>query len=550
MMPFSQSECLLKNWKKWGPPLLAMSWLWLGTVLVAGDDCIAHSEILGQSSRQVRQQRTFCDDAPPNQAQTGRHFEIQIVDAETGRGVPLVELKTVNGISYISDSAGRIAFFEPGLMGKEVFFFVTSPGYEFPADGFGMRGKVLHPQPEAAVTLTLTRQNIAQRMYRVTGEGIYRDSVLLKHPVPLQNPVLNAGVLGSDSVLCTRFQKKLYWFWGDTQIARYPLGRFHATGATSPLPGDDGALLPSQGVDLTYFVDQEGIADNMAKMPGDGPTWLSGLTVLRDQAGTERMFAGYAKIKPPLEAYERGIVEFNTQTSRFEHRVTLPATAPLFPDGHPFPAQENGVDYIYFARPFPDVRVRATVQDFLDVSRYESFNCLRPGAAPTKSRIVRNAQGIPQYEWRRQAPARDWRVEAELLESGMLKPEEIPQQLKNADNGETVIAHSGSISWNPFRKRYVMIAIEWMGSSTLGEIWYAEAEDLRGPWGPARKIVTHKNVSFYNPLQHPELAEEGGRWIYFEGTYTHSFTDNKELTPRYEYNQIMYRLDLADPRLQ
>ena len=36
----------------------------------------------------------------------------------------------------------------------------------------------------------------------------------------------------------------------------------------------------------------------------------------------------------------------------------------------------------------------------------------------------------------------------------------------------------------------------------------------------------------------------------FEGTYTTSFTDNKIKTPRYEYNQILYRLDLDDPALK
>jgi hypothetical protein len=37
--------------------------------------------------------------------------------------------------------------------------------------------------------------------------------------------------------------------------------------------------------------------------------------------------------------------------------------------------------------------------------------------------------------------------------------------------------------------------------------------------------------------------------IYFEGTYTQTFSGNPEATPRYDYNQIMYRLDLDDPRL-
>jgi hypothetical protein len=37
--------------------------------------------------------------------------------------------------------------------------------------------------------------------------------------------------------------------------------------------------------------------------------------------------------------------------------------------------------------------------------------------------------------------------------------------------------------------------------------------------------------------------------IFFEGTYTHTFAGNPDPTPRYDYNQVMYKLDLGDPRL-
>lgn len=37
--------------------------------------------------------------------------------------------------------------------------------------------------------------------------------------------------------------------------------------------------------------------------------------------------------------------------------------------------------------------------------------------------------------------------------------------------------------------------------------------------------------------------------IYFEGTYTDFISGAPEKTPRYDYNQIMYKLDLDDPRL-
>jgi hypothetical protein len=92
-----------------------------------------------------------------------------------------------------------------------------------------------------------------------------------------------------------------------------------------------------------------------------------------------------------------------------------------------------------------------------------------------------------------------------------------------------------------------MIAVEIFGTSVLGEVWYAEADTPRGPWSYAVKVVTHEKYSFYNPKQHPLFDQEGGRLIYFEGTYTHTFSGNDEPTPRYDYNQIMYRLDLGRP---
>ena len=70
-----------------------------------------------------------------------------------------------------------------------------------------------------------------------------------------------------------------------------------------------------------------------------------------------------------------------------------------------------------------------------------------------------------------------------------------------------------------------------------------------GPWIYARKIVTHEKYDFYNPKHHPFFDKEGGRVIYFEGTYVNTFSGNPEKTPRYDYNQIMYKLDLSDERL-
>src|SRR4029450_7322407 len=125
-------------------------------------------------------------------------FAIEVVDDQTGRGVPLVELTTTSGVTYVTDSAGLVAFDAPGLMNQRVFFHVKSHGYEFPKDGFGYRGVALDIMPGGSAQLKIKRLNIAERLYRVTGEGIYRDSVLLGRQPPIEQPLLNAQVSGSD----------------------------------------------------------------------------------------------------------------------------------------------------------------------------------------------------------------------------------------------------------------------------------------------------------------------------------------------------------------
>ena len=100
-----------------------------------------------------------------------------------------------------------------------------------------------------------------------------------------------------------------------------------------------------------------------------------------------------------------------------------------------------------------------------------------------------------------------------------------------------------------------MIASEMLGATGLGEVWYGESDRPEGPWVHARKIITHANKKgdahdFYNPTQHPFFDRDGGRVIYLEGSYVNTFSGNPHPTPYYEYNQIMYRLDLSDPRLK
>jgi hypothetical protein len=467
------------------------------------------------------------------------YFGIQVVDDESGRGVPLVELRTVNDIALITDSAGWVAFDELGLMNREVFFAISSPGYEYPPDGFGIRGVRLTTTPGKAATVKLKRTNIAQRLYRVTGQGIYRDSQLLGLPVPKGIEASSAGVLGQDSVQAVPYRGRIFWLWGDTNVPNYPLGNFQTTAATSALPGDS-TFSPDDGVPLSYFLAPQGDRVRaMVPLKGPGPIWLFGLLTVPDADGDEALLAHYSRRKNLGEALEQGLVRYSDEHGVFEkiREIDL-AESWRFPRGNAFLVREGDVSYYYFSQPLAHTRVRADWESVTDPARYEAYTFDAKSA---------------EYRWQREAPPTTQAEEQKLLAAGNLKPAQALYDVVDAGTSKPVHIHHASIAWNDFRKQWVMIAVEQGGRgapSYLGEIWYAEAGAPTGPWRKAVKIGTHPRYSFYNPRQHTSFDADGGRTIYFEATYTRTFSGNPSPTPRYEYNQLMYRLDLGDKRLE
>ena len=418
-------------------------------------------------------------------ARIARPFVIKVVDADTGRGVPLVELRTVGQVRFFTDSAGVIAFDEPGLMGEEVFFSMKSHGYEEPKkDGFGIRGVRLKAEPGRTATVKIKRVNIAERMYRITGEGIYHHSALAGLPVPLENGVLNGKVVGQDTVAMAPYKGKLFWLWGDTNRPSYPLGNFKTSSATSLMPGR-GGLDPSVGVDLTYYVDTSGFSKQMMPLREPGVVWMNGLVAVRDERGRERLMARWARLTGLSDLKERGFAVFNDKEEIFEKANTFDKDQHVVPDSQAYRDGRRGGDrsHVYFVAPYPTARIAANVEAFLRPEAYEGFSCLTPGTRfrGRSSSVERDAAGRLVWAWKRDtSPLRDKQWE-ELVKA---------------------------------------------------------------------KIVTHKKYTFYNVMHHPVFNQERGRYVYFEGTYCSTFSGNDDKTPRYDYNQMMYRLDLADERLR
>jgi hypothetical protein len=137
------------------------------------------------------------------------------------------------------------------------------------------------------------------------------------------------------------------------------------------------------------------------------------------------------------------------------------------------------------------------------------------------------------------------------LDSTAWQTVQAPASLAGVEVGQTVKPHSGSVAWHPYRQRWVTVFMQAFGEpSVFGELWYAESDRVQGPWGPAIKVLTHQNYTFYNPRLWGEFTTQDSPILLFEGTYTEQFTKGAQATPRYDYNQMLYRIDLDDPRLK
>ncbi len=428
--------------------------------------------------------------------------KIIVIEKDSGWPVPLVELRTTDQQRLVTDNAGVIALDSPEMLGRETWFTLQGHGYEVPCDGFGYRGVRLTPQAGKTLTVEVWRTILAKRLGRITGAGLFAEIQKLGQELDWHE----SGIVGADSVQNAVHRGKLYWAWGDTTLAKYPLGIFDGTGATTAIQPLK-TFEPPLRLQLDYVVDEKARPRGVAKMPGTGPTWITGFVSLKDKVGADHLVCGYAKIKAPLEAYEWSQAIWNEQTESFEKLRTVwtkntdTPKLPLVPDGHPaIWKDEQGKEWLLFGNPLPTIRMPATFEAWQDPATWEK-----------------------------------------------LTPQET---LIDAKNKSQIKPHTGSIAWNPWRKRWVTIFMQKFGKpSAFGELWYAEAMTPTGPWGPAVKVLSHENYTFYNPRIHPEMTPDDSPVLLFEGTFTREFSDNKEPVPRYDYNQIMYRLDLDQAEL-
>jgi len=522
------------------------------------------------------------------------YFRIEVIDQSTGRGIPAVTLRTPDQRTYITDSAGVIAFLEPDLMGKRVFFEVESFGYSIdPPRPLLPPGSFLQPIAGGSARLSMLRRNVAERLYRITGSGIERARMLLGERTSRENRSAPSDpLLGTDSAQCIGFEGSLFWIFGDTKTAADPLANYRATGARSPYPADTG-WDPRKGVPLDYLIEESGQAAHafrLRPMVADPypVIWLSALRVWSNPSGEEELRATYSKVTPNLEVRESGLAVFEPEIGQFVPRTRYLENAERIPSGHTFRYSDSGGAYIVYdlalRSRLPGTRMASSGEE-----AFEAFTALRPdpstrgstqssargrtrAAAQTSTQerstadaLERDADGRLVWGWKPNASPITPELWTRLVEAGDAKPREAWYRLIDIDDGHEIVPHHGSVRWNPHRGRWVMIRSELGGSSLLGEVYYAEADTPLGPWAYAKRVATHTpepasaparpgerssrgDMSFYNPVHCAELDLAGGRQIFFQGTLSTFLTDSAAI-PSYDYNQLMYALDLEDPRL-
>ncbi|WP_218575326.1 hypothetical protein [Limnoglobus roseus] len=423
---------------------------------------------------------------------------MKVIDKDNKWPVPLVELRTTGEQRFVSDNAGVIALDAPDLMGRESWFTVVGHGYEVPKDGFGYRGVKLTPVAGKTLTVEVTRVNVAKRIGRLTGGGLFAESQKCGDEAGWKD----SPIIGCDSVQTAVLGGKRFWFWGDTTLPGYPLGIFDMLGATTP-PLPFTTFEPPLRPKFDYLP----AADKpraVAKMPGSGPTWVFGVTTVPNALGATTLVGSYTKIENHLTVRRAGLCWWNSQTGRFEEWKEIwtkgdSSKPPPMPDGNAVAwTDPGGKAWRLFGNPLPHLKCAATFEAWQDPKQWERLT---------------------------------------------------PEKLKDAD-GKAVVPHTGGIAFHPWRGRWVAVFSQKFGTSAFGEIWYAEADSPLGPWGTAVKVLTHDNYTFYNTRLHADLTPKGSPVLLFEGTYTAEFAKSPPITPRYNYNQILYRLDLDDPRLE
>ena len=520
-------------------------------------------------------------------------FYIQVVDQETGRGIPLAMVSTQDWVVWWTDSNGIAAITESDLQpdpatgrSGDVWIYVSSWGYTDPADGgdaeFPGHGIVMAPGSFERVELR--RDNRAERLYRFTGAGVFRDSLLAGVATPLTDPTHSAKVAGQDSTQVAYYKGRVMYFFGDTLVRDDPFGVFSSTGASTSLLDVNA----SSFLELEYFLEEleENSTSPVAMVPIDEWfTWVQAFATVDAGTENEALLGFWAEhdgdtmnttafgsmIWDDVAGHFQLLKNFTGQA--FSQYCTDPwCSYVLWEGAHSLLATRDGEPcnasdpeaYVYLACTTPLVRfplaaAAAAEGAFESFALWESYTPLVEGAtlAQPSPQLERDpTTGSLVYGWKRGTGALGPDDEQAFIARGEMAPDEslVWGATTDAETGDTITLSGGDIQWSEHRQKWVYIS-QKQDDGNNGEVWYSESDELLGPYDTAVKIITHEDnddmqhtmgsYTFYNVVQYP-FAAEGG-YIFISGTAdaaTDMDNSARANVARYDYNNIIYRLDL------
>jgi len=461
---------------------------------------------------------------------SSRHIRIDVVDDKTGHGVPLVMLTTNFYTRYFSDSAGRVAI-ENDLENQNVWFSVLTDGYDLNVER--TKGAVQYGSPyDAGIVVNLTndeehvvymkRNQIARRAYRLTGQGLYRDSVLTNASIPdsarnraMIDPL--SGVTGQDTLQVVNYQNAVWYFFGDTVCPRSARqNNCDSTGMYTV--GAVSSTIEKARTDPPTFeyIAVGGSPTPIAPLyPLEQNTWTAAMFTSSDE---KDMYAAYFKNPgdgaSPSEARQGMMIWNGTQMVELGNEWPRDTTLSLN-GAHtiqvlsPKDMASGMNDFAWFVNGAVSSRVRRTRND---VANYSAFEKLDPPKSPSYS--------------------------------------------------------CNTVNWNTYAQKYLCLGDNKVGNNeSFGgtvPLTIAWSDSLLGPYVNATVILDHgrTGMSCYNGLHLPHMDQD--QFVTVACTFTAMWSNTNRtpnlwstclfgqnshqgcarVVPRYEYNNIVSKVDL------
>ena len=341
--------------------------------------------------------------------------------------MPLVELSDRQRDPLCHRQQRVAAFDEPGLMDQKVFFHVRSHGYEFPKDGFGYRGKAFRSRRAGGHAEDHAGQHRRAALPRDRRRHLPRQRPGRRSSADPTSRSSTARCSAPTAWSTRVYRGKVYWFWGDTNrpglsAGQLPRPRCHvrrcrAKAGSSPRRHQP-ELLPRR----------EGLRHGpLPRCPGNGPDLdRRASVVLARPRRRERMFAGLRQgpaAAGGLRARAGRIRSRNEASStRWPSSRGAAGSPASIPTAIRSCTSEDGVEYVYFAHPYPLMRVPADPERSADPAAYEAYTCLKQGTRLDERQDRPRRRTALRYGWKKNTPHWSRQEQADkLITAGRLQ---------------------------------------------------------------------------------------------------------------------------------